>query len=350
MLESLFKILLAREQATLFIGGLILVLLGGVFVADHIYMRLRGKRFKGRLIGVREKAPDSGRGNTIYYPVVEYMDDYGENVQAETDVGSSGLANKIPGKRVNLLIQPGKPHEARIMGITRLVFGAIFVSIGLLLAGIALTQYNINVWSYIIGVVILIALGLWGLYKLSGKQSQSTDVGVTDTGYEKRLKENRALPLLGPDETLQRLKDINIRARKWSLIMGLVSLAVIGTGQYLAQDLYSFLLSGKQTEGTIIGFKRTFYTADNRNVFYPEVEYVTPDGQTVHFQGKVGTNISVHKSGEKVSVIYQPQNPHKAMINFGIWNWITPLAIIFIGFVFFIMALTTGIRPIINRT
>lgn len=350
MLEYLFKILLAREQAYLFAGGFILVLLGGVFVADHIYMRLRGRRVKGRLVGVREKIPASERGNTIYYPVVEYTDDHGENVQAETDAGSSGLADKIPGKQVKLLIQPGKPQEARIMGITRLVFGAIFMCAGLVLAGIALTQYDINIWTFIIGVLLLIALGSWGLYKLSGKQSQSTDAGIPDTGYEKRLKENRALPMLGPDETLQRLKDINIRARKWSVVMGLVALAVIGTGQYLAQDLYSFLLSGKQAEGTIIGFKRTFQTADNRNVFYPEVEYITPDGKTVHFQGKVGTNSSVHKSGEKVTVIYQPQNPHKAMINHGIWNWVTPLAIIFIGIVLFITALTTGIRPIINRT
>ncbi len=47
MIENLFDILLAREQVMLLFGGIFMVLLGIVFIADHYWWRMHATRYLG---------------------------------------------------------------------------------------------------------------------------------------------------------------------------------------------------------------------------------------------------------------------------------------------------------------
>jgi len=186
-------------------------------------------------VGVREKITLGQSSSSPYFPVVEYRNDRAERILCETDTGSSSLADKIPGRHVTLLVQTGKPLEGRILGITGLVFGLIFIVIGVVLGSIALTQYRISAWTFAAGVAILAALAFMGLRKLAGRDQFETDRSFSDRKYQERMEEKQALPLLGADELGPRLQRMNARARKLAPVMGARSPRPDGHGALAGQ-------------------------------------------------------------------------------------------------------------------
>jgi len=115
--------------------------------------------------------------------------------------------------------------------------------------------------------------------------------------------------------------------------MGLLGLALIGTGHWLAQDLYHLLAFGKTANGRITGYKRVYQPTDRMHVYYPKVAFTTHDGESVRFQDKVGSGASTtgRRSGTTVTVIYNPKNPQQARIDRGWWNWAIPCGLLFFG-------------------
>lgn len=248
MLEQLVEALLAREQVILLLSGIGMVMLGGIFIADHVYWRLRARRFTGTLVGVREKI-GQGAFSHVYFPVVEYLNERAERIFCETDTGSSSLADKVPGRRVTLLVQAGKPLEGRIVAMTGLIFGLIFILVGVVLGSIALNQYQVSAWSFIVGVVVLAALSFVGRRKLVANKQLDGDQSFGYRTYQERLAEKQSLPLLRADRLRPRLERMNARAKRLAAVMGLIGLAMIGTGHWLAEDLYGLLASGKIYDG-----------------------------------------------------------------------------------------------------
>jgi len=343
MLEHLVDALLAREQITLLLGGIGMMLLGGVFIADHVFWRLRAARYPGTLIGVREKAARGRSGNRVYFPVVEYMNETGERIIAETDSGSSTLADKIPGTRITLLIRKGRPLEGRILGHTGLVFGLIFIAIGTVVGCIALRDYDVTAWTFIIGVFLVACLAALGLWKLARLEQLETGQEFSARKYRERLERKRALPLLRMEDIRPRLRNMEARAARIAPVMGLAGLAMIGTGHWMAQDLYHLLLSGETASGRIIGYERVYQPTDRLHVYYPEVTFTTAAGRTVTFRDKLGSGASTtaRKSGARVTVVYNANNPERAMIDRGWWNWAFPFGMLFIGVFVFLLALKT---------
>jgi len=200
MIEHLVDALLAREQIMLLLGGIALVLLGGIFAADHVYWRMRARRYTGTLIGVRERSGRGRQSHAVYFPVVQYTNEAGETITAETDTGSSSLKDKIPGGRVTLLVRHGKPREGRILGHIGLLFGLIFAAVGTLLGALALTQYAVNAWTFIVGVLLVAVLCVLGLWKLAKSERLETAQEFSARKYEERLKQKQAMPLLDMEE------------------------------------------------------------------------------------------------------------------------------------------------------
>lgn len=345
MIEHLVEALLAREQVILLLGGIGMTLLGGVFIADHVYWRMRAQRFSGTLVGVREKIPPGQSGSSVYFPVVEYRDERGERMLCETDTGSSSLADKIPGRRVTLLVQAGRPSEGRILGITRLIFGAIFIAVGLVLGSIAVTQYQLSAWSFAVGVAILATLAIMGLKRLAAAEQLETGRSSGDRKYQERLDEKQSLPLLEADDLRARLKRMNARARRLAPIMGLAGLALAATGHWLAKDLYGLLATGEPATGRIFGYERVYQPNNQLYIYYPQVVFTTPEGRTVRFQDRTGSGAATtaRSSGGRVSVIYDPEQPERAMIYRGLWNWAAPLGMLALGLLILFMTLKVWI-------
>jgi len=345
MIEHLVEALLAREQVILLFSGIGMTLLGGIFIADHVYWRLRARRFSGTLVGVREKISHGQASTSVYFPVAEYRDERGERILCETDTGSSSLTDKIPGRRVTLLVQTGKPFEGRILGITRLIFAAVFIVVGVVLGSIAVTQYQLSAWSFVVGVAILAALALMGLKRLAAGEQLESGRSFGERKYQERLDEKRSLPLLGADELRPRLKRMNARARRLAPIMGLAGLALVATGHWLARDLYGLLATGEPVTGRIVSYERAFQPNNQLYIYYPQVVFTTPEGTTVRFQDRTGSGAATtaRSSGERVTVIYDPERPEHAMIYRGRWTWAAPLGLLTLGLLILITTLKVWI-------
>jgi len=347
MIENLFDILLAREQVILLFGGIFMVLLGILFIADHYWWHMNAARYRGTLVGVRESPARSKQSNNVYFPVVEYQDAKGESIRAETDTGSSALADKIPGRQVTLLVMPEKPQETRIRGFIGLVFGIIFTVIGILLGAVALTQYAINSWTFVVGVILLFILLFWGIGKLAGREEKDTFRERRVKRYRKRLEEKQSLPFLGREEIVSRLREMDARARRMVPVMILIAILLLGAGHYTGRHLYEFMARGEPATGRIVGHESEYIVSDSRYVYYPQVEYTTADGRAVRFRDRLGSSNPTRSPGERLRVIYDPQNPANAMIDRGLWNRALPAGLIVAGLLILLGATRNWIH--INR-
>jgi hypothetical protein len=65
--------------------------------------------------------------------------------------------------------------------------------------------------------------------------------------------------------------------------------------------------------------------------YYPVVTFTTGDGDLVTFTDGVGTFPPEYEEGERVEVLYDPQNPHDATIKSWKRIWMGPLWVMAIG-------------------
>lgn len=107
----------------------------------------------------------------------------------------------------------------------------------------------------------------------------------------------------------------------------------MGTGHWLAKDLYGLLASDASTTGHIVGYERVFQPNNQLYINYPQVVFTTTDGRTIRLQDHAGSGAATtsRSSGEPVSVIYNPQMPEQTMIQRGLWNWATPFGLLALG-------------------
>ena len=81
-------------------------------------------------------------------------------------------------------------------------------------------------------------------------------------------------------------------------------------------------------------FRRS-YGMDHRVdvLFYPSVRFQSPDGRTVEFQNKLGSNVPP-RVGDEVTVIYDPARPEEAKVALGSIFKIDPKALLVAGGIF----------------
>lgn len=116
-----------------------------------------------------------------------------------------------------------------------------------------------------------------------------------------RAKQTKALKYVGPVFT----------------IVGLVTMAL---AVYLGIQRSQFLESALQADGEVTQLNRK--RSDDSYVYYPVVEFKLPGSYDVlSFEHESGSNPPSYAIGEQVVVLYDPDNPHSAIIDAGIMNW-----------------------------
>jgi len=336
MLEHFVDITLAREQTGLFFAGLALILLSGAVLTDYLLVLKNSVRLPAKLIGVREKPGVSNSGNPLYFPVVEYITPNGKKVTAETDGGSSSLTDKILGSNVTILAKPDQPNEVRITGIVRPVFSLIFLVTGFLLAAIAISQYSVTFWTMLTATIVVAVALPWIFRRLTQKDSGHP---LSAKSYQQRVKEKKSLNFLASDEFLVRIRKMQQQARYMNPVMILISLMLLAGGYYWGQDITGQLLNGNTAEGEIVGQESEYLTAESSYYYYPVVEFMLPEGRKVRFRDRTGSSSPVQTAGEQVTVIYDPADPEKAMINRGLWNLLPPAGVFLAGFIFLLVGI-----------
>jgi len=82
-------------------------------------------------------------------------------------------------------------------------------------------------------------------------------------------------------------------------------------------------------------------------MFAPLVRFETTDGNTVEFQSTFRSNPPAYRTGQTVSVLYDPEDPQSASIRGMLALWLSTIVLGFIGSMF--LAMGTGMIVLCSK-
>ena len=106
----------------------------------------------------------------------------------------------------------------------------------------------------------------------------------------------------------------------FSSIPFLISLPFFGFGVYKVVDTYIKLQGTIETEGMVVDNDLELF-ADGGSAYVPVVRFTSESGEIVRFTDSVGSIPPAYEEGEKVKVLYHPDDPKEAYIKtwFRLW-------------------------------
>ena len=139
---------------------------------------------------------------------------------------------------------------------------------------------------------------------------------------------------------------------KWIVLIlfGALGLASLVGGLVWAKMRYDLTQQGLLTEGTVVGQHEVKESHTNttrrmsnynrvRTGYYPIVEFLTNDGQTVRVTGTSGGGgDELLETGTRIGVIYNPLNPSDALIVDFTQAWLGPIVLAVAGTLLLLMA------------
>ncbi len=104
-------------------------------------------------------------------------------------------------------------------------------------------------------------------------------------------------------------------------LIGIV-LVVLGFRDYAKTR--SFVSVAASTSGEVTGFEKwepEVSTSERDSILYAVVVFETGEGREVRFQGPSQDGLAKYEEGDKVDVLYDPENPEDARIDsfLGLW-------------------------------
>lgn len=97
----------------------------------------------------------------------------------------------------------------------------------------------------------------------------------------------------------------------------LVGLALLAGAAFWAVTTRSFIARAEVAPGRVVALEHS-----SRDAYYPVVDFVTPKGQKIEIRSSFGSSPPAYSVGEKVEVLYLPDQPEKAKIRgiFALWG------------------------------
>jgi Protein of unknown function (DUF3592) len=89
-----------------------------------------------------------------------------------------------------------------------------------------------------------------------------------------------------------------------------------------------------EVPGKVIEMVRVRDREDGGYMFAPVVRFQTIEGSTVEFESGLRTNPPAYRTGQAVSVLYDPDEPHSAAIRGFFSLWFVSIILGFIGTIF----------------
>ena len=119
------------------------------------------------------------------------------------------------------------------------------------------------------------------------------------------------------------------------LVIGSVSAAV---GIVIGQSNWSFASNALETEGTVIRM-----VATGKRGTLPIVRYEV-DGKSFEFQSSVSSSPPRHAVGDKVTILYHADEPHKGTIRSFMDQWLIATIFTGIGILFVLIGVAACLR------
>ena len=335
MWDLIFGSAQAYQQVGLFIGALVCLGLGAVVLGNLVVWRVHSLRATGTIIGV---IADGG----MYASVYRYALPDGRTIEAKSDTSTSSVRGRETGRVVPLLIAPHSPTRAReannySVEIVLAVAGLSLVVAGLWVGHIAITAYPVTPMTWIMAAGMLIYLG-FQIRRIMIPKGQR--LSVAEWRKQHGLGEAASIDLarVKPIEQLVAGADMEQAAlaqsrqsRKAAPIVAVFAVVLFAVGVYQSAKIARLEATGLRAQGEVVRLKSE--SSDHGGYsYYPVVRFRTEHNTRVEFKDSVGSNPPSYRVGDKVAVLYLPDNPsQEAIIDRGLfWNWAIP-AFLFAG-------------------
>ena len=315
----------AANQAGLFLGALFCLGLGGLILGNSMYWHLHALRVTGTVIGVVDK------GDT-YTPVYRYTTPDGQTREARSDTSSSMSRGKETGRVVPLLISPHDPGVVQEAGSHLIdIIALLLIAPGVVLAYVALTAYPVTWMTWIMAAVLLIYLVVHGrrvfipkgqrVSREEWRKARGLGAGALDPDSVKPIERILATP-----EAHERAQAQARSNRKAAPLVGLFAAALLAAGLYVAKDVARLEASGLRAQGAVVRLKAESSSGSSGYSYHPIVRFRTDRNVAIEFTDSVGSNPPGYRPGDKVTVLYLPDDPRgHAIIDRGsLWNWAIP--------------------------
>lgn len=118
-------------------------------------------------------------------------------------------------------------------------------------------------------------------------------------------------------------------------ILAVCCLPFFLVGLYEAYKNYREISGFVHTGGIVVGnyYSTSYHDGNVSGAYQPEVEFLLPTGDKARFTDGIGSLPPDYETGEKVEVVYDPNNPQKARINSLKRIWFAPVLFMAIGLV-----------------
>lgn len=123
---------------------------------------------------------------------------------------------------------------------------------------------------------------------------------------------------------LQATKLQNAKGNKIALWVFLaVSIVCFSASYYMGQNMIDFLRDGIRVTGEVVDLERRESHSDDgpSYAYYAIIEYEAPSQGVFKFSDSVGSSKALFALGDRVDVIFDPEDTDEAIIDRGLWNW-----------------------------
>jgi hypothetical protein len=330
-METVVNYIAAYNQAGWIAAGLIMLVIGGLLLAGHLYYRFSAMRVQAQIKAVRVEgnpnvSAETKHSGACYYPVYEYKNPDGVLIKAESNSGSSFLHNKEPGKVVYILVLPYRPFQALEEGNGLLLISLFFIAMAM---GLLLIAFN----SFKTSSMTFVFLGGLIMYEISRYVSKiNPPASSLREWQQKRAKEfaekRSKLRLLTTDEYVKLVRNQDLMFKKWIPLYLLLGILLLGISYHLSKDTQNMLMNGITLSGEVVGL-HTNFNSSGKTLYHNIVRFKTKEGTAFQFTDKISSSIPMDNNKQAVTVIYEPKNPRNAIIDRGLWNWM-PTALMLI--------------------
>ncbi|MGB3208961.1 MAG: DUF3592 domain-containing protein [Crinalium sp.] len=132
--------------------------------------------------------------------------------------------------------------------------------------------------------------------------------------------------------------NINISILTKASIAIIVGIGLILFSLFGFKYTIQFIRRASSAKGIIIDLRREI-DKDSEVSYYPVFKYETQQEIIIQKTSGIGTNRTPYYIGQKVNVLYNPNNPNEAAINSFLDLWLTPIVSGFFGILLVVIGL-----------
>ncbi len=303
------------------------VIFGSLFILIFGFALLFGKTSKDNSnLSRKERLSRKHNSSAAYYPVYEYKAPNGERMEHIGTVGSYSMLSFMPGTAKTLLMKRNNPQKVKKPSTILLIIGVVFFLPGLLIGNVALQQeFNYMTVLIILGGAAFVAFKIWRFIQSIPKDewdkgwADFKENGVQVTSSKSKSKGR----VLNANEIAQRVKKQASRAQITGVVFLLIAAGLSGGAYYAGLDMLEKTQNGVRADGEVVSIESRYSSTSDSSgyTYYAVVKFFDDQGRSTRFQDNVGSSTPLYKRGDEVTVLYDPMNSDKAMIDRGLMNW-----------------------------